>query len=159
MLIQIQSRIDDRVSATRNSRADWPCAKGCDDCCRSLASEPLLSEPEWLLLQSALTPLLCEKIEATANAPRPVTCPLLELSTGACLVYEVRPLACRTYGYYAERDKVLGCYRIESIAAANDTILWGNQAAVERDAATLGPMRPLSQWVKMAAPYTEGSSL
>lgn len=149
-LLQIQTAIDERTEAIRqNFAAGWPCRKGCDDCCRSLASEPLISEAEWRLLEPSLTQQLKEDIAAQAGSARPVTCPLLDLATGACRVYQVRPLACRTYGYYAERDKVLGCHRIESAAAANPFILWGNHAALESQTlAELGPVQPLSAWLR-----------
>jgi Fe-S-cluster containining protein len=151
-LFQIQTAIDERTDAIRQaavaSGADWPCRKGCDDCCRSLASEPLISEAEWRMLEPALTPALKQNIAASAKASRPVTCPLLDLETGACRVYQVRPLACRTYGYYAERDKVLGCHRIEAVAASDPFVLWGNHAALEaRTLAELGPVQALSDWL------------
>lgn len=147
-LFQIQTAIEQRTESIRaSSNPEWPCRKGCDDCCRSLASEPLLSEPEWRLLEPALTPSQRQRIAAGANAPRPVTCPLLDLDAGACQVYAVRPLACRTYGYYAERDKVLGCHRVEAAARADSSILWGNHAALEtRTAEELGAVQPLSAW-------------
>ncbi|BDC48493.1 hypothetical protein F183_A08090 [Bryobacterales bacterium F-183] len=144
LLYKIQSSVEHRTQSIRDSHPDWPCRKGCDDCCRSLASEPLLSEPEWRLLEPVLTPDLKQRIATGANAPRPVTCPLLDLATGACLVYAVRPLACRTYGYYAERDKVLGCYRIEALSDA--PVLWGNHARFDSEAAELGSTKPLSEW-------------
>lgn len=145
-LYQIHAAIEQRTEAIREAHPDWPCRKGCDDCCRSLASEPLLSEPEWSLLRPALSGELLQRIAANANAPRPVTCPLLDRATGACLVYAVRPLACRSYGYYAERGKVLGCHRIEAVAAADDSILWGNHTALDRETSAFGPAKPLSEW-------------
>lgn len=147
MLFQIQTQIDLRVESLRDSYPDWPCQKGCDDCCRALAAEPLLSEAEWDLLRSALTPELETAIREGAGQQRPVICPLLDAHSGACRVYAVRPLACRSYGYYAEGGRVLGCHRIEHRAAHDSEILWGNHSALERSAEALGVQRPLSGWL------------
>lgn len=76
-----------------------------------------------------------------------MTCALLDRESGACRIYEARPIACRTYGFYAERDKVLGCGRIEAIAEERSDVLWGNHAAVERELSELGEARPLSEWL------------
>jgi Fe-S-cluster containining protein len=150
-LIQIQQQVHERVAAIASAHPAWPCHKGCDDCCRSLASEPLVSEAEWQRVAQAIdalpnASLLYDRICATAGQPRPVTCALLDQSTGACLIYDARPIACRTYGFYAERDKVLGCYRIEALAQ-DPTILWGNHATIEAQLLTLGRAQELSAWL------------
>lgn len=158
MLVQIQTHIDTRVASIRAAHPEWPCAKGCADCCRSLASEPLLSESEWRLLEPLLTEDHRQNIQAQGGKSRPVICPLLDQSTNACQVYAARPLACRTYGYYAERDKVLGCHRIESLAATHSDILWGNQLTLERQATALGPQRPLSHWLNRPGAVSSSSN-
>ena len=155
-LIQIQQQVHHRVAAIASAHPAWPCHKGCDDCCRSLASEPLVSEAEWQRVAQAIDALpnasqLRERIRATAGQPRPVTCALLDPDTGACLIYDARPIACRTYGFYAERDKVLGCHRIEAIAQ-DPTILCGNHAAIEAEVVALGPARPFSAWLHPSTP-------
>jgi len=69
----------------------------------------------------------------------PVVCPFLApedgvARPGSCLVYDGRPAACRTYGYYAERGDLLGCATI--LAHDNDGaagVVWGNQLAVDRE--------------------------
>jgi Fe-S-cluster containining protein len=76
-----------------------------------------------------------------------VVCPLLDTSSGTCLVYEARPIACRAYGFYAEREYVLGCNRIESIAGQRPDVIWGNHAAMEEDVARLGPAASLAEWL------------
>mgnify|MGYP002778276045 FL=1 len=146
-LVQVEQGVDERVSAIVHAHPGWPCAKGCDDCCRSLASEPSINELEWQRLAPALDEPMRQRIRATAGAVRPVVCPLLDVESGACLVYPVRPVACRTYGFYAERGRVLGCHRIEAIAADSPDVVWGNPAAVERELNAWGEARPLSEWL------------
>ena len=152
-LVQIDRDIDHRVAAIVESWPDWPCRKGCADCCRSLAAEPTITAAEWHRLNAALDQLPPEvataarhRIRSGHAAARPVTCPLLDTASGACLIYDARPIACREYGFYAERDKVLGCARIHAIAEAEATVIWGNHTAVEAQQAELGLARPLSHW-------------
>jgi len=62
-------------------------------------------------------------------------------------VYEARPLACRSYGFYADHEGVLGCDRI--LARADDgAVVWGNHEALMRAAATLGERRSLLDWLE-----------
>ncbi len=72
------------------------CRKGCDGCCRHISLFPV----EAVNLSMALRRLpmdessfIREKARtATADGP----CPLLE--NGACLLYQARPIICRTHG-------------------------------------------------------------
>ena len=91
-LIQLHADIDRRVASIRTAQPDWLCAKGCDTCCRRLAGVPTLTAAEWALLQAGLAALppaqldeIRRRVAALASAPvRPVTCPLLEETSGAC---------------------------------------------------------------------------
>ncbi|MBY0375831.1 MAG: YkgJ family cysteine cluster protein [Bryobacteraceae bacterium] len=153
MLVQIEQRVDERIAALVHAYRSWPCAKGCDDCCRSLAAEPSVNESEWRRIVPRLNGSMRERIRASAGAARPVVCPLLDTASGACLIYDARPTACRTYGFYAERGRVLGCHRIEAIAATAPDLVWGNQAAVDHELAALGLPRPLSEWLADAGNF------
>ena len=156
-LDRLHADIDLRVHAIRAGVPDWPCAKGCDECCRRLAGIPVLTLAEWRRLHQALTMLPAETqarirddVAALAEAPaaRPVVCPLLDRGSGACPVYVSRPTACRTYGFYVQRDGGLYCSTIEARVADGslaDTV-WGNQDAVDRDLAAMGDARPLTEW-------------
>jgi len=122
-LYEIDEAVRTRVEEIAGSHGEWPCRKGCDECCRRLASSPRVSRPEWERIAAAVAALpprvaqsVRERIRESAEAPRPVVCPLLDTAAGTCLVYEARPVACRAYGFYADRELVLGCGRIESIA-------------------------------------------
>ncbi len=158
-LARLHGEIDARVSAMRGdqgSEPDWPCAKGCDRCCRELADLPRLTRTEWLYLKEGLAVLsgphretIHRAVVALGPAPvRPVTCPLLDRETGACPVYIHRPVACRTYGYYLERGIGLYCRDIREKVAAGawPEVIWGNQEAIDRRLSALGETRSLAEW-------------
>jgi Fe-S-cluster containining protein len=150
MLYQIQESVRLRTEAIAAAHPDWPCRKGCDDCCRHLASMPAVTAPEWDAIARALNALPRPVAEAARNrirdsaaAARPIICPLLDTASGTCLIYDARPVACRAYGFYAERQYVLGCNRIEAIAKESPDVIWGNHVALEEQLESLGPAKPL----------------
>ena len=155
-LLALHEAIDRRVASIRDAHPDWRCAKGCDACCRQLAALPQLTGAEWALLRDGIAALpahrqaeIRERIEALGHAPqRPLTCPLLDEASGACPVYAQRPVACRTYGSYTQRDGGLACGQIEARGAAGqlDDVIWGNHDAVDRRLARLGETRALTDW-------------
>lgn len=155
-LLEIHAEIDSRVGFIRESRPDWLCGKGCDSCCRRLADVPRLTRAEWELLRDGLAVLgagpldaVARKIIALADGTfRPVVCPMLNEASGACPVYLQRPVACRTYGFYVDRDLGLYCRDIEALVASGelDAVVWGNHEAIERKLAALEPVRPLTEW-------------
>ena len=153
-LHQIQEAVRARTEEIGSRHEDWPCRKGCDECCRRLASVPRVSASECRSIAEALDALPAGiaaaargRIRDSASAARPVICPLLDTSSGACLVYEVRPVACRAYGFYAEREAVLGCARIEGIATERLDVVWGNHAALEDELRELDDAASLSEWM------------
>ena len=144
-LLAIYEDIDRRVQATHEAQPSWPCRRGCDHCCRSLAEPMRLTRAEWEHLRDA--------IPANAKSDDPRVCPFLARDEGACRVYAHRPAACRTYGYYVERDEVLGCDRI--LARANDDVVWGNEESVRYALATLSEdsgALPLREWLSGGDP-------
>lgn len=155
-LIQLHADIDARVHAVRDDNPDWLCRLGCDGCCRRLAEVPRLTAAEWAWLRDGLAALPPERlreigraIAALATQPsRPVVCPLLDRSAGACLVYEHRPVACRTYGFYVQRDQGLYCKDIESRVAGGAwaEVVWGNQDAIDHRLRGLGDSLDLTEW-------------
>ena len=155
-LAQLHFDIDLRVQSIRRDRPDWLCGKGCDSCCRRLADVPRLTVAEWDLLQQGLAELPPERLQEigrdmtalAGQGARPVVCPLLDLSSGACPVYAQRPVACRTYGFYVQRGLGLYCPDIESRVAdgALADVVWGNHDAVDHRLAGLGEPRPLTEW-------------
>lgn len=155
-LAQLHADIEARVQAIRSDNPDWLCGLGCDSCCRRLAEIPRLTVAEWELLQEGLAALplgqlreIGQDIAALAEqSSRPIVCPLLDRSAGACRVYAHRPVACRTYGFYVQRDKGLYCKDIESRVAGGAwaEAVWGNQDVIDRQLRSLGDTRELTEW-------------
>ena len=168
LLTELHADIDARVDAIRESRPDWLCRRGCDACCRRLAEIPVLTQAEWDWLLPGLRALPPEQLALIREAvcrwaddpSRPLVCPLLDPSAGACRVYPYRPVACRTYGFYVERDLGLYCKDIEAQVDSGDLaeVVWGNQDRVARSLRDLGETRELTAWFEMtfAAPVGEG---
>ena len=156
MLSHLHLDIDDRVRAISEDNLDWPCRRGCDGCCRRLAEIPRLTIAEWSLLREGLLLLPPEQLheiikdvaELSSQLSRPIICPMLDQSTGSCWVYAHRPVACRTYGFYVQRDKGLYCKDIQTRVADGDWsgVVWGNQDAIDRRLNGLGDARELTEW-------------
>lgn len=155
-LSRLHATIDARVIAIREAHPDWPCGKGCDTCCKRLADLPRLTAAEWALLKEGLSALgeatlreIRTALEGLARtAEPPLACPLLDPTSGECRVYAHRPVACRSYGFYVQRDKGLHC---DALAARVEggtlpDVVWGNHDGVERELASLGEVRTLAAW-------------
>jgi Fe-S-cluster containining protein len=156
-LAVVDQGVADRCAATTRRRPSWPCGAGCADCCRSLSREPEITPVEWERLREALDalrPAERARVEAAAaerrrsGDARPIVCPLLDEERGLCRVYEARPVECRSYGFYADRDGVLGCSRITAVAADDEGIVWGHGGALQGALDSLGPRRSLLDWLE-----------
>jgi Fe-S-cluster containining protein len=153
-LRELHADIDSRVQAIAAEHPGWLCRKGCDGCCRSLAEVPRLTEAEWRLLREGLAALPEATLRGIAramtefDATRPIICPLLDRAAGACRVYDHRPVACRTYGFYVQRDLGLYCRDIEARVSEGRyaDVVWGNQDIVDRRLKDLGDTRDLPEW-------------
>ncbi len=156
ILAQLHTDIETRVNAIRESNPDWLCRQGCDGCCYRLAEVPRLTAEEWDLLQQGLEALTPEQLmeigrgiaALAGQVSRPIVCPMLDRAQGACLVYAHRPVACRTYGFYVQRDLGLYCKDIEARVAdgALAEVVWGNHDPVDRCLNDLGEFRELPEW-------------
>jgi len=153
-LAHLHVDIDVRVQTILEDRLDWLCTKGCDSCCRQLAEVPQLTLAEWDWLREGLqglTPARLQEVSrnmAALTRSRPITCPMLDLAAGTCPVYAQRPVACRTYGFYAQRDKGLYCNDIQTRVddGAWADVVWGNHDAIDQQLADLGETRALTDW-------------
>ncbi|MFZ2726106.1 MAG: YkgJ family cysteine cluster protein [Methylococcaceae bacterium] len=155
-LTQLHTDIDTRVQTIIDDNTDWLCHKGCDTCCKRLAEIPKLTAKEWALLQEGLSALPKQQLldisqamtELAQQSTRPLTCPMLDQSLGACRVYAHRPVACRSYGFYVQRDKGLYCQEIEARVAEGEwaTVVWGNHDVIDRQLNALGDSRDLTEW-------------
>lgn len=163
-LLVLDMMIFDRVNSIERCNDDWPCRKGCDACCRSLAARPELTDAEWDRVEAGVAKLgpdaqqeIAERMAAIeSQAAGPYVCPFLDLEQGACRIYEHRPLACRTYGFYVD-DRGVGLYcgeikeRVESGRYAD--VVWGNQTALDaRVESELGPRSFRPQFRRAARP-------
>ena len=154
-LTVLRDEVDARVSAMQNSHGDWPCAAGCDACCRRLGALPQVTAPEFASLWGAIEALPDRDavreaiITARPDAAGHYTCPMLDRDAGRCRVYEARPIACRTYGFYAGRDGDYWCDRVtQHLHARRDTLVAGSQMGTDRRRdATLGPSLDLAELV------------
>jgi hypothetical protein len=57
-------------------------------------------------------------------------------------------VACRSYGFYVQRQLGLYCPEIE-VRVADDSladVVWGNHDAIDQRLADLGESRPLTEW-------------
>jgi Fe-S-cluster containining protein len=155
-LSQLHADIDARVQNIRGSHPDWLCGKGCDSCCRRLSEVPQMTGAEWSLLKEGLVALPQERLRSVSRnmadlasqQSRPIICPLLDQPTGACMVYTQRPVACRTYGFYVQRELGLYCQDIESREAegALADVVWGNHDAIDHRLGRMGEILALTEW-------------
>lgn len=162
-LAVLDARVEARAAATRAAHPSWPCAEGCDHCCRSLPSLPLVSEPEYDRLALAIDALPPEESAGVLARLRetpsggPLVCPMLATESGACMVYDARPVACRSYGFYTERDAALCCSKVlDAVASFTDEgsppVIWGNGQALADDLSALGGARSLRAWLAERPP-------
>lgn len=155
-LVQLHGEIDQRVDMIRDAHPDWLCAKGCGNCCRRLAEIPQLTAGEWAWLRQGLALLPAGQLQQirqavaqlATQATRPITCPMLDQVNDACPVYPHRPVACRTYGFYVQRELGMYCGEIEARVAAGELaeVVWGNHDRIDRSLGELGESRPLTEW-------------
>jgi Fe-S-cluster containining protein len=155
-LTRLYADIDARVNTIREGNTDWQCKMGCDGCCHRLAEIPRLTRTEWDFLQTGLSALPIEirqeiiqaVTELSEQSTQFVVCPMLDKSKGACRVYECRPVACRTFGYYVQHDKGLYCNDIlECVTSgALNEVVWGNQNIIDRQLSSFGDTKDLTEW-------------
>lgn len=146
----LDEEIDERVAAIREGR-EWPCQRGCDHCCRSLNRPPQLTEPEWRRIDETLDDKRRAEARRRVLTGPDRVCPFLNEAGGECSIYAVRPIACRTYGYYVERGRGLWCGDIERAVeeGLGDGVVFGNHDGITN---RLGPTRPLPEWLTTPGP-------
>ena len=155
-LSQLHDDIAARVKTISDNNVDWLCRLGCDCCCRRLAEIPRLTIEEWQWLKIGLAALPEDQLQdiklgiaaLAQQSSRPITCPMLDQEKGACKVYEHRPVACRTYGFYVQRELGVYCKDIEARVAegAWSEVVWGNHDTIDRRLSGLGETRDLTEW-------------
>jgi uncharacterized protein len=105
----------------------------------------MVTQAEWNRIQ----PLLDDSLRGRIRLHGGRLCPLLDLESGACTVYQARPIACRTYGFYADREAGLYCAQILERVEAGEyaDVLWGNQERIDVEVDQLGVRRTLAEWL------------
>lgn len=95
---ELAAKVDgffDRVR--RRYAAQMQCATGCSDCCRSRFSVTGVEAAVIEELLGRAEPELRERLAARARDGDPSVCAALD-DSGACEIYEARPLVCRSHG-------------------------------------------------------------
>ncbi len=101
--LALLSRVDAHIKQVQTKYLnEIVCKKGCDDCCRFLNLFPV----EAFALSAAFCQMdnLCQDLIMKGLEKGTDGCPLL--IEGQCMLYEARPIICRTHGYplYFEKD-------------------------------------------------------
>ena len=94
---ELVTRVDDLCSTTVAAFHSYlECRPGCDSCCRHLSLFRVEGEALAAALHELPTGQAAKIREKAAAATPDGPCPLLE--EGRCLLYEARPIICRTHG-------------------------------------------------------------
>jgi Fe-S-cluster containining protein len=125
---------------------------------------------EWRRLESGLEALGAEEredclvgvremLQASERGEHRLCCPFLNREAGECRIYDARPAACRTYGFYLAGRRELWCSKIDETLdeGGGASIRWGNHHLVERQLVQLsGPRVPMEDWwrSRLAEPLT-----
>ena len=94
---QLIEKIDLRAATIhRQWGRHMACRKGCDHCCRHIAVFPVEAANLYRALSKAPAGVRAAIRERARAAPADGPCPLLD--SGACRLYDARPVICRTQG-------------------------------------------------------------
>lgn len=115
----------DAVREVYRALAARPIERACErrgECChfKLTGRTPFLTAAEALLVARALRATGRTRLPASPDG----ACPLLDRTTGRCLVYEHRPFGCRTHfcasagGPYARREVADLIHRLEDLSRA-----------------------------------------
>lgn len=155
-LEELRREVGDRCATILAKHPDWPCRAGCDQCCKNLARLPELNREEWTFIEEGLHRLpeaaqfeIAQRMNELEGPP--FVCPFLDRGSGRCRIYEHRPLACRTFGFYVERagGRYCGIIRERVERGEFDDVVWGNHEAVDLMANRMGERVSLGEWRKL----------
>jgi hypothetical protein len=116
-LVTLRRRVDDHFDAALSRAAGaMRCRIGCDQCCRVRLSVFAIEGDRIAHALAALDPALREHVRAQAGDAS--HCALLV--DGRCVVYEQRPLICRSHGVPARADGETSCCPLNFVDAPAD---------------------------------------
>lgn len=121
-LVTLRRRIDDHFAAAQRRSPDaMRCAAGCDRCCRVRISVFAIEAERIEARLRTLPSALRERVRAQANDPD--RCAMLV--EGMCVVYEERPLICRSHGVPVRVDGQTQCCPLNfaEVEAPRDSVL------------------------------------
>jgi Fe-S-cluster containining protein len=105
-LVTLRRRVDDHFAAALTRSPDaMQCKAGCDGCCRVRISVFAIEAERIAARLRTIDPELRERVRAEADDTS--RCALLV--DGKCVVYEERPLICRSHGVPARIDGRTQC--------------------------------------------------
>ena len=125
MATKAQVSADEACRETRaiyQALAERPIERSCErrkECChfKLTGRTPLLTKGEAILAATALRQSGRKRLPSSSSG----ACPMLDLATGDCLIYESRPFGCRTHfcaaagGPYARSDVLDLIRRLEDL--------------------------------------------
>ncbi len=90
-------RVDDHcLRISGDYEANMVCKKGCDDCCRRFTLFPVEAQALYAASRELSRTRVEHIRERARDGASDDVCPLLD--EGECLLYEARPIICRTHG-------------------------------------------------------------
>lgn len=95
--LELRGRVDEKFNEIQaRFSGEMKCASGCHSCCKPGLT---VSEIEAEAIREALTPEVAEAARALAqaNPHKGKRCAMLN-AAGQCLIYEARPIVCRSHG-------------------------------------------------------------
>lgn len=124
---EILEKADEKVS----------CKRGCTHCCYMLTSihmlegrliaEELMSRPHWRRVAKSLSVAAHQGLEVHGSRndylKAKIPCPLLDLDTKDCTVYDVRPSVCRNYFVASPPEKCAPEYDEPDVRIFNTNML------------------------------------
>lgn len=128
--------------------------KGCNECCESTFS---VSQSEFFMIHNSLKitdeiAIYKAKADEIVNNKyeMPDKCIFVDDYTGACRIYELRPLVCRLYGVVKTDDNV--CEQIKNNQHIYDTLLTSSSINIAHntfsfDNGIMTTPKPLIYWI------------
>jgi uncharacterized protein len=114
--IPVPMAVQSEIDAVYAQLPKLACQRKCQECCGPV----FMSAAEWRRITNRL---------GRTPGPEPdLTCPMLRRSTGACKVYDIRPLICRLWGVVEAMKCPFGCVPDRWLTDAESHAMIGEMA-------------------------------